>query len=78
MAVFKAKVINFDEFKSGGLHEKHAVATLNLGNHLSIGLKTEETQENVSIWPVVGSSGYMLTSQSPLRQTKDGKALTFL
>jgi hypothetical protein len=47
LAVFKAKVINFDEFKSGGLHEKHAVATLNLGNHLSIGLKTEEIQENV-------------------------------
>ena len=24
------------EFKSGGLHEKHVVATRNLGNHLSI------------------------------------------
>jgi len=24
------------EFKSGGLHEKHVVATGNLGNHLSI------------------------------------------
>ena len=24
------------EFKSGGLHEKHVVATWNLGNHLSI------------------------------------------
>jgi len=24
------------EFKSGGPHEKHAVATWNLGNHLSI------------------------------------------
>ena len=23
-------------FKSGGLHEKHVVATWNLGNHLSI------------------------------------------
>jgi len=23
-------------FKSGGLHEKHVVATLNLGNHLRI------------------------------------------
>jgi len=23
------------EFKSGGLHEKHVVATWNLGNHLS-------------------------------------------
>jgi len=25
-----------NEFKSGGLHEKHVVATLNVGNHLSI------------------------------------------
>ena len=24
------------KFKSGGLHEKHVVATWNLGNHLSI------------------------------------------
>ena len=24
------------KFKSGGLHEKHAVATWNVGNHLSI------------------------------------------
>jgi len=27
------------EFKSGGLHEKHVVATWNLGNHLSKALK---------------------------------------
>ena len=26
------------KFKSGGLHEKHVVATWNLGNHLSIWL----------------------------------------
>jgi len=26
------------EFKSGGLHERHAVATWKLGNHLSIRL----------------------------------------
>jgi len=25
-----------NKFKPGGLHEKHLVATLNLGNHLSI------------------------------------------
>ena len=25
-----------NKFKSGGLHEKHVVATWNLGNHLSI------------------------------------------
>ena len=24
------------EFKSGGLHEKHVVATWNVGNHLSV------------------------------------------
>jgi hypothetical protein len=32
---------NYDEFKSGGLHEMHIVATLNLGNQLVICLKTE-------------------------------------
>ena len=26
----------FTKFKSGGLHEKHVVATWNVGNHLSI------------------------------------------
>ena len=26
------------KFKSGGLHERHVVATLKLGNHLSIRL----------------------------------------
>jgi len=25
-----------NKFKSGGLHEKHVVATWNVGNHLSI------------------------------------------
>jgi hypothetical protein len=28
--------IRSKKFKSGGLHEKHAVATWSLGNHLSI------------------------------------------
>jgi hypothetical protein len=28
---FSSKGANFDKFKSGGLHEKHAVATRNLG-----------------------------------------------
>lgn len=44
---FKAKRINFNKFKSGGLHETHAAATCNLGNHLSICLKTEKIQENL-------------------------------
>jgi len=44
-------------FKSGGLHEKHVVATWNLGNHLSICLYTQENQEKpVSRWPVAGPS----------------------
>jgi len=27
--------IDYNKFKSGGLHEKHVVATWNIGNHLS-------------------------------------------
>ena len=34
------------EFKSGGLHEKHVVATWNVGNHLSICLQAQGNQEN--------------------------------
>ena len=30
-----------NKFKSGGLDEKYVVATWNLGNHLSISLKTQ-------------------------------------
>ena len=44
-------------FKSGGLHEKHVVATWNLGNHLSICLQTQGNREKpVSRWPVAGHS----------------------
>ena len=39
------KVVS-NKFKSGGLHEKHVVATWNLGNHIRICLYTEENQEN--------------------------------
>jgi len=47
------------KFKSGGLHEKHVVATWKLGNHLSIRLKTQGNPEKpVSRWPVAGPSGY--------------------
>jgi len=43
------------KFKSGGLYEKHVVATWNLGNHLSICLLTQGNQEKpVSRWPVAG------------------------
>jgi len=31
-----------NKFKPGGLHEKHVVATWNLGNHLSICLSLVE------------------------------------
>jgi hypothetical protein len=34
----------FDKFNSGGLHEKRVVATGNLGKHLSVWLKTQETR----------------------------------
>ena len=34
-----------NKFKSGGLHEKHVVATWNLGNHLRICLQTQGNQE---------------------------------
>jgi len=48
-----------NKFKSGGLHEKHVVATWNLGNLLSICLQTQGNQEKpVSKWPVVGPSEY--------------------
>jgi hypothetical protein len=33
------------KFKTGGLHEKHVVATWNLGSHLSIYLQTQGNQE---------------------------------
>ena len=55
-----------NKFKSGGLHEKHVVATWNLGNHLSIWLQTQENQEKpVSMWPVAGPSQYWLVASSP-------------
>jgi len=47
------------KFKSGGLHERHVVATWKLENHPSIRLQTEGNQEkSVSRWPVAGPSGY--------------------
>jgi len=47
------------KFKSGGLHEKHVVATLNFGNHLSICFWAQGNKEKpVSRWPVAGPSEY--------------------
>ena len=48
-----------NKFKSGGLREKHAVATWNFGNHLGICFQTQGNQEKpVSRWPVAGPSEY--------------------
>ena len=51
-------------FKSGGLHEKHVVATWNLGNHLSICLQGNQ-EKPVSRWPVTGPSEYRLLASGP-------------
>ena len=46
-------------FKSGGLHEKHVVATWNLENHLTLCLYTQGNQEKLVLrWPVAGPSEY--------------------
>jgi len=46
-----------NKFKSGGIHMKHAVATWNLGNHLSICLETQGIQEKpMSRWGFSGPS----------------------
>jgi len=58
-------------FKLGGLHEKHVVATWNLGKHLSICLYTQGNQEKpVSRWSVAGPSEYLLLASSPTSNIK--------
>ena len=60
-----------NKFKSGGLHEKHVVATWNLGNNLSIFFETQGNQEEpVSRWPVAGPSEYGLLASSPATKVK--------
>ena len=60
-----------NKFKSGGLNEKHVVATWNLGNHFSICLQTQGNQEKpVSRWPVAGPSEYWLLASSPASKVK--------
>ena len=57
--VYKTMKLVTTEFKSGGLHEKHVVATWSVGNRLSICLYTQANQEKpVSRWPVAGPSEY--------------------
>jgi len=65
------------EFKSGGLHEKHVVATWNVGNHLSICLYTQGNQEKpVSRWPVAGPSEYWLLASSPVSKAQNKQQCT--
>ena len=55
------------KFRSGGLHEKHVVATWHLGYHLSICSWTQGNQEKpVSRWPVAGPSGPCPLDSSPV------------
>jgi hypothetical protein len=42
-----ARERNFDEFKSGGLHEKHAVATWNLGTISAFACRQRKTPESL-------------------------------
>jgi len=59
------------KFKSGGLHEKHIVATRNLGNHLSSCFSAQGNQEKpVSRSPVAGPSEYWLLASSPASTVK--------
>jgi len=63
--------IGYSKFKSGGLHEKHVVATWNVGNHLSICFYAQGNQEKlVSRWPVAGPSEYWLLASSPASKVK--------
>jgi hypothetical protein len=59
LVAFTAKGLSYDEFKSGGLHEKHAVATWGPSQH-SIKDRGKPSKP-VSRWPVAGPSGYTLT-----------------
>jgi len=59
------------KFKSGGLHEKHVVATWNLWNHLSICFWVQGNQEKpLSRWPVAGPSEFWLLASSPAFKLK--------
>jgi hypothetical protein len=58
----KARGLNFVEFKSGGLHEKHAVPTWNLRNISAFAWRRRKTVKPVSSWPGAGLSGCALTS----------------
>jgi hypothetical protein len=44
-------VFNFDEFTSGGLHEKHALVTWNLGTSQQLLEDGGKPRKHVSRWP---------------------------
>jgi hypothetical protein len=56
-------ITNKFTFRSGGLHEKHVVATWNLGNHLSIRLQTQGNQEKTCV-EVVGRRTFRILTSS--------------
>jgi hypothetical protein len=45
LVTFAAMELNLDEFKKGGLHEKHAVATWNLGTISAFAWRQRKTQK---------------------------------
>jgi hypothetical protein len=71
-----ARELNFDKFKSGEAHSGNS----ELGNHLSICLKTEENQENLCRdgRPQDLPDAYWLLASSPANEsTYMGDSLTF-
>ena len=67
-----------NKFKLGGPHEKHVVATWNLGKHLSICLQTQGNQEKpVSRWPVAGHGRSRSASRDLYPFTKNVKYVRF-
>jgi hypothetical protein len=67
-----------NKFKSGGLHEEHAVATWSLGNHLSIRSDTAKPRKTCAdvagrrIFRILTSSNW-LHSKRPDSQTRPDK-----
>jgi hypothetical protein len=73
-----ARELNFDEFKSEGVHEEHAVATGNVGTSSAFAWSWRKTKETCVERPVAGPSGYILTSiQQSDRQTYAKDSLRF-
>jgi hypothetical protein len=56
------KGLTFKSLKLGGLHEKHAVATWNLGTISVFASRQGKPRKPVSRWTVAGPSGCILTT----------------